>query len=151
MREHSLIIGKDPSGTFLKFGGGEHTVLHARSGAGKSIGFSIPNAFAWPGSLVALDIKRELFAHTAGFRASLGHDVFLFDPSAEDGRSHRWNPFWQVHRAIPSASTKSRGWRSSCSQKSRARAMGIPTSGMPPPVRHSALSPHCWRKRQLSR
>jgi type IV secretion system protein VirD4 len=101
MQEFDLIIGKTACGDYLRFGGGEHTVLHARSGAGKSVGFSIPNAFAWPGSLICLDIKRELFRLTAGHRASLGHDVFLFDPSAEDGRSHRWNPFWQVDRVSP--------------------------------------------------
>ena len=27
--------------------------------------------------------------------------MFLFDPAAEDGRSHRWNPFWQVQREHP--------------------------------------------------
>jgi len=100
--EHDLIIGKALDGRdFLCFGGGEHSVLHARSGAGKSVGFSIPNAFAWPGSLVCLDIKRELFQHTAGYRASRGHNVILFDPAAPDGRSHRWNPFWQVDRQSP--------------------------------------------------
>ena len=100
--EHDLVIGKALDGRdFLCFGGGEHSVLHARSGAGKSVGFSIPNAFAWPGSLVCLDIKRELFQHTAGYRASRGHNVILFDPAAPDGRSHRWNPFWQVDRQSP--------------------------------------------------
>ena len=98
MPEHDLIIGKTLNGRdFLCFSGGEHSVLHARSGAGKSVGFSIPNAFTWPGSLICLDIKRELFQHTAGFRASRGHSVILFDPAAPDGKSHRWNPFWQVH------------------------------------------------------
>ena len=49
--EHDLVIGKALDGRdFLCFGGGEHSVLHARSGAGKSVGFSIPNAFAWPGA-----------------------------------------------------------------------------------------------------
>ena len=101
MQEHDILIGKAADGTFLRFGGGEHAVLHARSGAGKSVGFSIPNAFAWKGSLVCLDIKRELFNITAGFRAGEGQKVFLFDPAAEDGRSHRWNPFWQVDRQSP--------------------------------------------------
>src|SRR5271169_5526283 len=78
MPEHDLIIGKTLNGRdFLCFGGGEHSVLHARSGAGKSVGFSIPNAFTWPGSLICLDIKRELFQHTAGYRASRGHSVIL--------------------------------------------------------------------------
>jgi type IV secretion system protein VirD4 len=101
MREHDLILGKTEDGDFLRLGGGEHAVLHARSGAGKSAGFSIPNAFAWKGSLVCLDIKRELFDITAGYRAEQGQTVFLFDPAAEDGRSHRWNPFWQVDRCSP--------------------------------------------------
>jgi type IV secretion system protein VirD4 len=84
MPEHDLIIGKAlNSRDFLCLGGGEHSVLHARSGAGKSVGFSIPNAFAWPGSLVCLDIKRELFNITAGYRASRGHSVILFDPAAQ--------------------------------------------------------------------
>lgn len=101
MREHDLILGKTDDGDFLRLGGGEHAVLHARSGTGKSAGFSIPNAFAWKGSLVCLDIKRELFDITAGYRAEQGQSVFLFDPAAEDGRSHRWNPFWQVARDLP--------------------------------------------------
>ena len=100
--EYDLVIGKYPNGDFRYFGGGEHTVLHARSGAGKSVGFSIPNAFKWPGSLVCLDIKRELFQHTSGYRSTLpNHEVYLFDPAARNGRSHRWNPFWQVDRTSP--------------------------------------------------
>ena len=102
MKEHDLIIRKTFDGReFLLFGGSEHAILHARSGAGKSVGFSIPNAFAWPTTLVSLDIKRELFRYTAGWRADQGSSVFLFDPAAEDGRSHRWNPFWQVTRDSP--------------------------------------------------
>jgi type IV secretion system protein VirD4 len=96
-----LLIGKTAAGRFLWFPGGEHAVLHARSGSGKSVGFAIPNSLLWPGSLVCLDIKRELFRFTAGWRTSQDHEVFLFDPAAEDGRSHRWNPFWQVRRDHP--------------------------------------------------
>jgi type IV secretion system protein VirD4 len=96
-----LILGKTDRGEYLLFGGAEPAILHARSGSGKSAGCSIPNAFHWPGSLVALDIKRELFKYTAGWRQAQGQAVFLFDPSADDGRSHRWNPFWQVTRESP--------------------------------------------------
>jgi type IV secretory pathway TraG/TraD family ATPase VirD4 len=122
MIEHDLIIGKDAKGQFLLFGGTEHAILHARSGAGKSVGFSIPNAFCWPGSLVCLDIKRELFRFTAGWREAHGSSVFLFDPAAEDGRSHRWNPFWQVRRDHPvSVSRLSRDLRVSRMTVMRAR------------------------------
>jgi type IV secretion system protein VirD4 len=96
-----IVIGKDTRGKFLLFGGNEPAILHARSGSGKSAGCSIPNCLLWSGSLVCLDIKRELFKYTAGWRRAQGQDVFLFDPAAEDGRSHRWNPFWQVARDSP--------------------------------------------------
>ena len=61
----------------------------------------IPNCFAWQGSLVVLDVKREAFNATAGHRAAMGQRIFLFDPAAEDGRSHRWDPFTAIRRESP--------------------------------------------------
>ena len=55
MQEYDLVLGKSPGGKFLRFGGSEHVALHARSGAGKTSSFTIPNCFAWRGSLVVLD------------------------------------------------------------------------------------------------
>jgi type IV secretion system protein VirD4 len=101
MREYEIILGKSRRGEFLRFGGSEHVALHARSGAGKSSSFTIPNCFAWQGSLVVLDVKREAFNATAGHRAAMGQRIFLFDPAAEDGRSHRWDPFAAVRRESP--------------------------------------------------
>ena len=43
-----------------------------------------------------LDIKQENFDLTSGWRASQGHEVFLFNPFAEDKRTHRWNPLSYV-------------------------------------------------------
>jgi type IV secretion system protein VirD4 len=45
---------------------------------------------------VVLDIKQENFDLTSGWRASQGHEVFLFNPFAEDRRTHRWNPLSYV-------------------------------------------------------
>jgi type IV secretion system protein VirD4 len=56
----------------------------------------VPNALNWPGSLVCVDIKRENWTITAGYRASRGQACYLFDPFAEDGRTARWNPFSYV-------------------------------------------------------
>ena len=56
----------------------------------------VPNALNWPGSLVCVDIKRENWTITAGFRATAGQACYLFDPFAEDGRTARWNPFSYV-------------------------------------------------------
>ncbi|MBW8315607.1 MAG: type IV secretory system conjugative DNA transfer family protein, partial [Hydrogenophaga sp.] len=47
-------------------------------------------------SVVVLDIKQENFDLTSGFRARYGQDVYLFNPFAEDRRTHRWNPLSYV-------------------------------------------------------
>ena len=97
MREHDILLGKT-GGQILSLPGSEHVALHARTGAGKGVSFVIPNCFAWTGSLVVLDIKGEAYAATAGHRAAMGQHVYLFDPAAESGRSHRWDPFAAVQR-----------------------------------------------------
>ena len=47
---------------------------------------------------MVLDIKQENFDLTSGWRASQGQSVFLFNPFAEDRRTHRWNPLSYVSR-----------------------------------------------------
>src|ERR1700761_5095283 len=95
---YPLLIGKNSDG-YLKFAGSEHAALYARTGTGKSSAVVIPNCFAWRGSLVVLDVKGEAFRATAGYRSKvLGQDVYLFDPAAEDERTHRWNPLQPVQR-----------------------------------------------------
>ncbi len=51
----------------------------------------MPNLLNWSGSVVCVDIKRENWTLTAGYRAARGQSCFLFDPLAEDGRTSRWN------------------------------------------------------------
>jgi type IV secretion system protein VirD4 len=97
MQEHDILLGK-VGRQLLTLPGGEHVALHARTGAGKGVSFVIPNCFSWPGSLVVLDIKGEAYRATAGHRAAMGQDVYLFDPASETGQSHRWDPFAAVQR-----------------------------------------------------
>lgn len=98
MKNYDIILGKS-DGQLLSLPGSEHVALHARTGAGKGVGFVIPNCFAWPGSLVVLDIKGEAYRATAGYRAEvLGQSVYLFDPASETRQSHRWDPFAAVQR-----------------------------------------------------
>ncbi|HWZ63620.1 MAG TPA: type IV secretory system conjugative DNA transfer family protein [Steroidobacteraceae bacterium] len=80
----------------LMLAGQQGVALAAPPRAGKGTGVVVPNALNWPGSLVCVDIKRENWTITAGYRKACGQACFLFDPFAEDGRTARWNPFSYV-------------------------------------------------------
>ena len=96
MNEHPILIGRTGD-SIHKLPGKEHVCLHARTRMGKTSNFSVPNLFEWPGSAIVLDIKGEIFKATAGHRArNLGQEIYVFDPTARDGRSHCWNPFAAV-------------------------------------------------------
>jgi type IV secretion system protein VirD4 len=98
MQQNPILIGRTGS-DYHHFNGSEHAALYARTGTGKSSSVVIPNCFAWRGSLVVLDVKSEAFKATAGYRKRvLGQDVYLFDPAAENERTHRWNPLQPVQR-----------------------------------------------------
>ncbi|MET4682640.1 type IV secretory system conjugative DNA transfer family protein [Brevundimonas faecalis] len=96
--ETGLVLGRD-GGDFLIADGPEHVMLYAPTRTGKGVGVVIPNLLTWPGSVVVLDIKRENYAATAGFRIEAGQRVLLFDPLARDGRTARFNPLAHMERA----------------------------------------------------
>lgn len=98
MIEHDILLGRNDSGEYITLGGGAPVALHAPTGLGKTSEFVIPNCFTWKGSLVVLDIKGEAWEETAGHRAKMGQDVYLFEPASASGRTHRWNPFSEVNR-----------------------------------------------------
>jgi type IV secretion system protein VirD4 len=93
-----ILLGQLPNGTFVTLPGGGHVALYAPTESGKGTGFVLPNAFAWPGSMVVLDVKGEVFEATAGHRKVMGQEIYRFDPAAADARSHRWDPFALVDR-----------------------------------------------------
>jgi len=80
----------------LMLGGQQGVCLAAPPRAGKGTGVVIPNLLNWPDSVICVDIKRENWAQTAGFRAASGQACFLFDPFTESRQSARWNPFFYV-------------------------------------------------------
>lgn len=86
-------------GRLLTFGGPEHVMLHAPTRSGKGVGVVIPNLLTWPDSVVVLDVKRENWTATAGFRAAHGQEVILFDPLDPEGRTARFNPLGHIDRA----------------------------------------------------
>ena len=89
------------AGRMLSFGGSEHVLLYAPTRSGKGVGVVIPNLLSWSSSAVVLDIKRENYDATAGFRAAHGQRVHLFDPLAADGRTARYNPLGHIDRHKP--------------------------------------------------
>lgn len=80
----------------LMLDGQQGVALAAPPRSGKGVGVVIPNLLNWPHSVVCVDIKKENWTLTAGYRAECGQKVFLFDPFAEDGATARWNPFFYV-------------------------------------------------------
>ncbi|WP_133500376.1 type IV secretory system conjugative DNA transfer family protein [Cognatilysobacter terrigena] len=91
----SLVIGRY-DGRLVRLPGQQFAILAAPTRSGKGVGIVIPNLLEYQDSVVVLDIKQENFDLTSGWRASQGHEVFLFNPFAEDRRSHRWNPLGYV-------------------------------------------------------
>ena len=93
----ALVVGKK-DGQFVYFNGQQFAMLAAPTRSGKGVGIVIPNLLSYQGSVVVLDIKQENFDLTSGFRARYGQSVYLFNPFAEDRRTHRWNPLSYVSR-----------------------------------------------------
>jgi len=67
-----------------------HHLVIGPTRSGKGVGYVIPNALMFPGSMIVTDLKGEIFELTAGYRKAQGHSVFLFSPGAP--KTHRWNP-----------------------------------------------------------
>nr|WP_244486488.1 type IV secretory system conjugative DNA transfer family protein [Bradyrhizobium viridifuturi] len=56
----------------LCFGGSEHVLVYAPTRAGKGAGYVIPDVLNWVDSVVVLDVKKENWQRSAGFRAAHG-------------------------------------------------------------------------------
>jgi type IV secretion system protein VirD4 len=90
-----IIVGRF-NGKLLRLSGQQSVVLAAPTRSGKGVGVVVPNLLEYQESMVVLDIKQENFNLTSGWRARQGQDVYLFNPFAEDRRTHRWNPLSYV-------------------------------------------------------
>lgn len=90
-----ILLG-EMRGRYLLLPGQQGVALAAPPRAGKGVGVVIPNLLNWAGSAVCVDIKRENWTITAGYRAAQGYDCFLFDPLSESGSTAAWNPLSYV-------------------------------------------------------
>ena len=86
---YSIFLGRF-GGKDVRYSGPSHIYVNGPTRAGKGVGFVLPNALEWRGSLIGLDIKREMWAEIGAARAALGQSLFLFSPGSPE--SHCWNP-----------------------------------------------------------
>ena len=98
--DSGIVVGKK-SGKFLTFGGSEHCIVEAPTRSGKGVGIVVPNLLSWQESVVVLDVKRENWDATAGFRRKFGQAVYLFNPTDPEGRTARYNPLGYIDRTDP--------------------------------------------------
>lgn len=103
LRSSSGIVLGVWGGELLRFGGSEHVLLYAPTRTGKGVGVVIPNLLSWPQSLIVLDVKRENWTVSAGYRAAHGQAVHLFDPFSPDRLTARFNPLGHIPRENPVA------------------------------------------------
>jgi type IV secretion system protein VirD4 len=94
---NGVLVGKY-NGNLVRLSGQQFVILAAPTRSGKGVGVVIPNLLEYQESMVVLDIKQENFDLTSGWRASQGHEIYLFNPFAEDRRTHRWNPLRYVSK-----------------------------------------------------
>jgi len=80
---------------YLRHSGPEHVIVFAPSRSGKSAGIVVPTLLTWPESVIAHDIKRELWSITAGWRSAFSH-CLIFNPT--DPTSAAYNPLLEVRR-----------------------------------------------------
>lgn len=67
---------------YLRHNGPEHVLCFAPTRSGKGVGLVLPTLLSWTGSMIALDIKGELYAETSGWRSTDGGNItLLFDPA----------------------------------------------------------------------
>lgn len=84
------------SGRYLTNGAQPHSLVVAPTRAGKGVGIVIPTLLTFKGSVIALDVKGELFELTSRARRDRGNAVFKFAPLDADKRTHCYNPVLDI-------------------------------------------------------
>ncbi len=84
-----------PGSMILRHNGPEHIFCFAPTRSGKGVGLVIPTLLAWNESVIAYDIKKELWSATAGWRRRFSH-CWRFEPTAPD--SVRFNPLLEIRK-----------------------------------------------------
>lgn len=88
-------------GQYLTNGEQPHSLVVAPTRAGKGVGVVVPTLLTFNGSVLALDVKGELFEMTSRSRLARGDRVFKFSPFDPEGRTHSYNPVLDIVRLPP--------------------------------------------------
>jgi type IV secretion system protein VirD4 len=72
-----------------------HVAAYAATRSGKGVGICLPTCYVWRGSALIHDIKRELWALSAGWRSRFSR-CLRFEPTAE--HSVHYNPLFEIPR-----------------------------------------------------
>jgi type IV secretion system protein VirD4 len=88
-------------GHYLTNGDQPHSLVVAPTRAGKGVGVVIPTLLTFNGSILALDVKGELFELTSRARKNRGDLVFKFAPLDRAGRTHSYNPVLDIVNLPP--------------------------------------------------
>lgn len=88
-------------GRYLTNGDQPHSLVVAPTRAGKGVGIVVPTLLTFDGSILALDVKGELFEMTSRSRLARGDRVFKFAPFDPFGRTHSYNPVLDIVNMPP--------------------------------------------------
>ncbi|MQW86670.1 type IV secretion system ATPase VirD4 [Sinorhizobium saheli] len=88
--------GPSWSGYYLTNSEQPHSLVVAPTRAGKGVGVVIPTLLTFKGSVIALDVKGELFELTSRARKAGGDYVFKFTPLDPEGRTNCYNPLLDI-------------------------------------------------------
>ena len=92
--KNNILLGynADNKKLFVEDNDYSHIMLIAPHGSGKGVCFVIPSLLAFEESAIVHDIKMENYELTSGYRASIGHKIFLWNPLGEKNKTNRYNP-----------------------------------------------------------
>lgn len=92
-KKPGIIIGKFGN-FFLVIRSTLFVLLAAATRSGKGVSTVIPNLLSWWHSVIVMDIKKENWRITSGYRRKYGQECHLFDPFTETAETSRYNPFY---------------------------------------------------------
>ncbi len=92
--KNNILLGLDADNKklFVENNDYRHIMLIAPHGSGKGVCFVIPSLLAFEESAIVHDIKMENYELTSGYRASIGHKIFMWNPLGEKNKTNRYNP-----------------------------------------------------------